>query len=176
MQIEIGPGHERLGSDWVTVNAIPTPVTDHVCEWGRDPLPFADQAAQLIYASHVLEHVPWMHTVEALREAYRVLKVGGTMEVWVPDFAKIAQGYQTKQCMDGWRRNNPTGDPMVWVNARIFTYGPDPNWHRAVFDAAYLKQCMQTAGFRHVRPNPNPPRGYDHGAINLGCVGVKETV
>ena len=45
-------------------------------------LPFPDLSQDAVYASHVLEHVP--DVVAALREWFRVLKVGGFMVIMVP--------------------------------------------------------------------------------------------
>jgi ubiquinone/menaquinone biosynthesis C-methylase UbiE len=173
MQIEIGPGDTRIGDDWVTVNAIDTAVTDRVCEWGEMPLPFEDGTASLVDASHVLEHVPWFKTVAALQDVHRVLQRGGTLEVWVPDFAYLVACYRQGKCGDGWRYANPEGDPMVWLNGRVFTRGPEPNWHRSLFDERYLTQCLHKAGFKTVVRNEGKPRGYDHGQINLGVIATK---
>jgi len=46
-------------------------------------LPFTDNSADEIYASHVLEHLPYGNT--ALQEWLRVLKPGGMLTVVVPD-------------------------------------------------------------------------------------------
>lgn len=46
------------------------------------PLPFADETFDGILANHVLEHIPnWGKTFADL---FRILKVGGVLEVWVP--------------------------------------------------------------------------------------------
>ena len=169
-RLEIGPGVNPISAEsefeWETIG--------FEAQWGLQRLVFPDNVFTEVYASHVLEHVPWMHTVFALQEARRILKPGGVVEIWVPDFAKILQSYEAKQPGDRWRRFNPEGDFMKWVNGRLFTYGPDEtNWHHACFDAAYLKQCLAKAGFRHVKIIPDRVRGTHHGAIDLGATGVK---
>lgn len=52
---------------------------------------FHSRIILLLYASHVLEHIPWYKTEEVLREWVRVLKPGGVLEVWVPDRLKYAR-------------------------------------------------------------------------------------
>lgn len=172
MFLEIGPGEKRLGKHWKTLDCIQRPHVDYVARWGEERLPIEDGACELVYSSHCLEHCAWHQVDSALREVYRILQPGGWLEVWVPDFAYIVDCYLKGKCGDNWLKHNPTADPMVWVNGRLFTYGPDPNWHRACFDRKHLEKCLRAAGFFHVS-DLEKPRGYDHGAIGLGLRGVK---
>ena len=68
-------------------------------------LPVADASVDVVYASHVLEHLPVLEAPagvatagDALREWHRVLKPGGSLFVAVPDFRVIAE-----QCLVGGR-------------------------------------------------------------------------
>ena len=93
--LEIGPGAARLGNDWATLDCQPRAgLVDYVCPWGDEPLPFADETFELVYAAHVLEHVPWFYTVAALGEARRVLRGSGTIEVHVPDLDVLIRAVQ----------------------------------------------------------------------------------
>jgi len=132
------------------------------------PWPIADNTYDIVHMSHVLEHIPWYHTLDALREVYRITK--GIAEIWVPDFAVIINAYHQKTMADNWRKYNEDDDYMLWVNGRIFTYGPRP--HHAVFDEPYLRQCMARAGFKALR-RLTEPRVDAHKGINLGIGGMK---
>jgi len=138
------------------------------------PLPLRDNEYHLIYMSHILEHVPWYDTINVLMEIRRCLKPGGRAEVWVPDLAKLISGYFNPDIIeDKWRKHNPDNDSNIWFNGRLFAYGPEAeNWHRAAFDASHLKTCFIKAGFSKTAMLKTP-RGYDHGWINLGMVGIK---
>jgi len=167
-KLEIGPGDRRIGPGWVTVGALASEHVDHQCRWGEERLPFPDASFDLAYASHVLEHVAWHQTVDALAEVRRVLVPGGRFEVWVPDFERIVAAYLQRRCVDSWRRFNPDGDFMLSVNGRLFTYGPEwENYHRTCFDRRFLGQQLERAGFVDIQPL-HTPRGTDHGIINLG--------
>lgn len=160
---------------------------DYVCDAGS-PLPFADNQFDLIYASHVLEHIPWFKSQETLREWVRLLKQGGCLEVWVPDGQKICQtllDFETRGenniAKDGWYRFNEEKDPCKWASGRLFTYGDGsgradhPNWHRAMFTPRYLQLLFANAGLTDIREmNRSEVRGYDHGWINLGVRGIKQ--
>ncbi len=173
--LEIGPGDYPVNRRWDLLDSARRPGIDIVARWGEERLPIADGTYDLVYASHVLEHVPWFKTIQALREAFRVLRPGGSIEVWVPDFDTIIDSYRAGRCGDNWRKYNPRSDPWLWLNGRLFTYGPDPNWHRAAFDAQSLRSSLEHAGFRDVH-KLTEPRGYDHGIVNLGMQGRRTHV
>ena len=149
--LEIGPGIDHL-EGFETLDVISRPGTTYVAEWGCEPLPIPSETYDLVFASHVLEHVSWTRTQNALLEAKRVLKPHGILEVWVPNFAYIVECYLRNICGDEWRRENPEADSMKWVNGRIFTYGPGAeNRHRACFDERFLRGCLEKAGFGNVQ-------------------------
>lgn len=167
MKLEIGPGNNPLDGDWETIG-----YKDF--RWGQDRLPYPDNHFSEVYASHVLEHVPWHQTNYALTEALRVLKPGGLAEFWVPDLEYMLDAYNSRQCGDKWRRFNPEGHPMKWFLGRLFTYGPgEDNYHRAAFDEIWLAECMETAGFKDVKILRQRTRGTSHGPIDLGVTGCK---
>lgn len=182
-KLEIGPGRKRIPG-FETVNVIKTSVTDHFAD-ARE-LPFADASFDLIYASHVIEHLPWYETDIALDEWYRVLKPRGVLEVWTVDSYKVAKALieyedspETWTQPDGWSRHGVDRDPHLWCAGRIFAYaqgdGSDSvNWHRALFTPRHLRKCFERARFRDVRlMDRSEVRGADHGWINLGVRGVK---
>lgn len=183
--LEIGPGASRIPS-FETLDVVRGPNVDYVWDAAK-PLPFKSGTFDLVYASHVLEHIPWYKTEEVLRDWTLVLKHGGLLEAWVPDGLKICKtlleaelGGGSRIDEDGWYRFNPRRDPCVWAAGRIFTYGDGtgatnhPNWHRAIFTARYLKELFERAGLVDVRElDRSEVRGYDHGWISLGVTGRK---
>lgn len=183
--LEIGPGDERI-EGFETLNIFNGPNVDYVYDASK-PLPFEDNTFDLIYASHILEHIVWYHTESTLKEWVRILKSGGILEAWVPDGLKICQTLINAElnrvndiAKDGWYKFNPRKDPYIWANGRIFTYGDGtgnpnhPNWHRAIFTPRYLKELFERVGLINVREmDHSQVRGYDHGWINLGVKGTK---
>lgn len=179
--LEIGPGDHPLpeATHYVEYGGHNPPEEGeciltrvYSCDWGIDSLPFADDEFDEVYASHVLEHVPWFRTHHALREVYRVLKIGGMFEVWVPDLDYLIYCFQNGICGDDWRKHNATGDPFVWFQGRMFTYGPEPNWHKACFNFEHLQKRLWAAKFVNVR-RIERTRGRSHGKIDLGVIAYK---
>lgn len=183
--LEIGSGDARIPG-FETLDVFPGLEVDYVLNGGKS-LPFADGTFDLIYASHVLEHIPWYHTERVLQEWIRMLKPGGHLELWVPDGLKICETLLKAETtgvndshLDGWYRFNPHKDPCVWAAGRLFTYGDGtanthhPNWHRALFTERYLRSVMQRAGLIALTNMVNEDvRGHDHGWISLGVRGEK---
>jgi predicted SAM-dependent methyltransferase len=172
MKLEIGPGPQKIDSTWTTVGPFKALHVDYIARWGEEPLPFEDNSVDQIYASHVLEHVIWHKTIDALKETHRILKPGGFIEIHVPNFAIVVKAYLEKRCGDNWRAHNKEGNYMKWVNGRVFTYGGPGNTHRALFDRDYLRQCLLEAGFTEAKEGAKV-RGHNHGVINLAMTGVK---
>jgi SAM-dependent methyltransferase len=185
-RLEIGPGSGRIRG-FETLNIVGGRNVDYV--WNAERrLPFRAETFSVIYASHVLEHIPWFRTERVLKEWVRVLAKGGRLEIWVPDGLKICQAFIEAEeqggerfQQDGWYRFNEEKDPCVWASGRIFSYGDGsgyrnhPNWHLAVFSARYLEEALKRAGCSRVeRLDQSQVRGHDHGWINLGVCGVKE--
>lgn len=172
-RLEIGPGPEKLGDDWTTVSVAPAPSVDALCEWGIDRLPFDDRTFDEVYASHVIEHVPWTHHEPALMEAWRVLKPGGMIELHTLDFAEIVNGYITGEGVPtdpgaGWKH------PLLFIMYRVFAYPhtvgsrADPNWHRSLFDADYLEWLLARSGFERIEFGGEPRGAEKHGKWNIG--------
>ena len=147
-----------------------------------------DETYDLVYMSHVLEHVPWYLVITVLKEIKRILKPGGSIEVWVPDFNKFVFMYITKQPQLDWPLSpehsefNPSKNILTWLNMRLlggfkdkkYGFGKQGSecWHKTLFDYQHLGNCLLSVGFKNIK-QLNVPRGYDHGFINLGMGGIK---
>lgn len=59
----------------------------------RQGLPYAENSVDVVYHSHVLEHVSQEQAVFLLEECYRVLKPGGILRVVVPDLEQSCRLY-----------------------------------------------------------------------------------
>ncbi len=183
--LEIGPGPNRIAG-FETLNVVPTPVVDYVAD-AAQKLPFNNDVFDLVYASHILEHIPWFQASRVLKEWRRVLKPGGWIEIWVPDALRICstlvryeQDGVDETHQDGWYKFNSRRDPCIWAAGRLYTYGDGsgkinhPNWHRSLFTPRYLMQLLCDVGFEEVGSmDRSEVRGHDHGWINLGVKGKK---
>lgn len=171
-KLEIGAFGKKIDNDWEVLDAVKSPIVDIVADVCK-PLPLNDNAYDLIYMSHVLEHIPWYDTIKILKELYRILKKGGVIEIWVPDFEKAVKVYLKQEIPDGWYMLNPDKNFMMWINGRTFAgHRGEYSWHRATFDTNHLRNCLEKAGFCEVGMLKKT-RTVNHGYVNLGMSGKK---
>ena len=111
-----------------------------------------DEEATIIYACHVLEHIPRSRLMDALKEWRRVLKPGGILRIAVPDFGALARLYT--EGVPLWRIIGPVCGRQDYPQ----------NTHYTVWDWDYLAWVLAEAGFHSVRPWCRPddfPEGWD---------------
>ena len=59
----------------------------------RNGIPFEDNSIDVVYHSHMLEHIDRRHVDRFFNEVYRVLKYGGIHRIVVPDFFYLCNEY-----------------------------------------------------------------------------------
>ena len=129
----------------------------------RKPLPFADQRASVVYASHVLEHLYIEEGQRLIQEAFRVLEDGGILRVVVPDLLVIVKEY-----LDQHRDTSADQEmrPADLLNQRLLMRWPSPSngkllhriyggWqdfhsHKWMYDLDSLIHLFQRNGFVEV--------------------------
>ncbi len=89
--LNVGCGN-RFHPDWVNVDLSPldNSVITHDLSQG---IPFSDGSFEVVYHSHVLEHIPRNQAKTFIQECYRVLKPKGILRVVVPDLESITRTY-----------------------------------------------------------------------------------
>ena len=136
--IHIGCG-EINAPGFINVDAIPLSHVHYVQEV-EDLSIFPNKSADLIYASHVLEHVSHREVPKVLKEWRRVLKEGGILRLSVPDFDKLREVYSSEE------RDMKT-IIMPLMGGQDYAY----NFHKTVFNEKYLTELLLSVGFKEVR-------------------------
>ncbi|MDD1503983.1 methyltransferase domain-containing protein [Lysinibacillus sp. CNPSo 3705] len=89
--LNIGCG-STFHEDWVNVDIYST--SEHVIEMDiRKGIAFEDSSFDVVYSSHVLEHMSKNAAEELVKEMMRVLKPGGILRLVVPDLEAIITNY-----------------------------------------------------------------------------------
>ncbi len=89
--LNVGCG-KRFHNDWLNIDVLPADPGVIHCDVTKG-LPFEDDSLQVVYHSHVLEHIPKSMVKAFLNECYRVLKPGGIIRIAVPDLEGIVRNY-----------------------------------------------------------------------------------
>jgi len=138
MKINLGAGTKALPG-WVNVDIRPLPGIDVVSDLRT--LPFKDEAADLVYACHVLEHFGRHEYMDVLKEWHRILKPGGKIRLAMPDFKKCVMWY-SEHCQDG----DLTEVLGLMMGGQKYPY----DFHKMIFDFRSLEKALQDTGFRDV--------------------------
>jgi predicted SAM-dependent methyltransferase len=142
-KINLGSGGTPLPG-FLNVDALSdAPGVDLVADISK-PLPLEDGSAELIYASHVLEHFPHDETLAILRDWRRVLHDGGNLYVAVPNLEVIADMLLNRS---GWF--TPPHSP--WVGAIYGGQKDEYDFHKAGFTPGWLTYLLTEAGFGNVQ-------------------------
>lgn len=89
--VNLGCGRTRH-AEWINLDV--DPQGSDVRRWdARKPLPFTDGSVDMVYHSHLLEHLSADEGRRLIQDCFRVLKAGGILRVVVPDLAGIAEAY-----------------------------------------------------------------------------------
>lgn len=180
--LEIGPNKARLPG-FETLDAVAGPLVDHVGDCRR--MGFPDASFDLVYASHVIEHVEWFEVEDTIKEWARVLKPGGMLEVHTVDAHRVLKAWITLEETGEWtgpdpvwRSNMTRSDPYLFAVGRVLNWQKDGNihqLHRALISPKYLASCFENAGMVDLAPlTREDARGTRHSAfINLGLKGRK---
>ena len=161
-KLEIGsgtdpqPGYEHLDS------RPDLPCLEHVHDI-QAPLRFADHTFDEILSRSCLEHVSWRVVTGILRDWHRVLKPGGTLRVYVPDFEYLCRMYLAGKSDEHLHpsyidaANTLLGGytPNAWAMIKMFGGQEYPaNFHAAGYDFATFARILQSAGFEQVTRVP----------------------
>lgn len=104
--------------------------------------PFPDGGVDVVYLSHVLEHLDEPTRKNVLNEAARVLKGGGVFRVVVPDLNQLCRNY-----LERFERNDGNSAPQLlyWLNLhRGNIYPRGRSWPKKLYDhlQGYPKQHL----------------------------------
>jgi predicted SAM-dependent methyltransferase len=135
--VNLGAGRNTSG-EFINIDTRPLPHTHHI--HGVEELPmFNDESVDLLYASHLLEHVEREKLDKTLEEWHRVLKYGGILRFGVPDFDSLIEVYRL------------SGNNVESVVNQIMGAGAPYDDHHTIWNFDYAEAVLKRVGFREVR-------------------------
>lgn len=151
LKLHLGCG-KRIMPGWVNLDCFAAPGIDFECDF-RDPLPFADGVATLIYTEHVLEHLEELDAMMLLRECHRVMRPGAKIRLGVPDLEIFIHAYINRD-EAFFKHASGIGSPMRPLDtpARVINQmARMGGHHRFAWDFETLKSAFESAGFVQIK-------------------------
>ena len=131
--------------------------------------PFPDETVDVVYSSHMLEHLDQSEARIFLSEAKRILISGGILRLAVPDLRKQVDRYVTSGNADefiaGTRMCVPRPRTIQEKIKYLLIGGRHHQW---MYDGQSLCRLLQSSGFVNVQEvPPGETRIPDPGVLNL---------
>lgn len=111
-------------------------------------LPLQDGSVDVIYTSHMLEHLDKNEADKFLREAFRVLHPGGIIRIAVPDLKKQIELYNQRSDADAFIEATHLCVPRpssLAQRLRLLLVGP--RHHQWMYDGKSVSAALQKHGF-----------------------------
>jgi hypothetical protein len=93
----------------------------------------------MVYASHVVEHIPREKLKSTLLEWKRVLKDGGVFRFAVPDFDALVTIYQK------------SGHNIALVRDQVMGQNPPYHNHYTLWNFDFAKKMLEDLGYKNIR-------------------------
>ncbi len=133
--INIGSGN-YTSPEFINIDAVPFRHT-HIVGDIIDLSDFPSNSADMIYASHVIEHIPRGELVASFKEWHRVLKPGGFLRFGVPDFDRLVEIY------------NASNKMPESIEGQLLGQGQSGyDDHHTIWNFEYAQRILHAAGFK----------------------------
>jgi predicted SAM-dependent methyltransferase len=117
-----------------------------------NPLPFANDSIDHMHAEHFLEHLEYFDACQFIRECSRVLKLGGSLRIIVPNLERYITAYYLNESdffanlVDLGKSSTPLTTRALVCN-QMFRMG---GAHKFAWDFETLSKALKEGGFRSV--------------------------
>lgn len=170
-------GLPRLTSTLDKLNVLPQGSKRYI-EWCKSndvrygtalDLPVSDNSVDVIYTSHMVEHLDKATAQAFLAEALRALKPDGIIRIAVPDLERFVDMYKADGDADAFIGSLLMSQPMAhtWQD-RARTWSLGFRDHRWMYDRNSLAKLLAEAGFVDVKiQEPGATEIADPGELDL---------
>jgi predicted SAM-dependent methyltransferase len=118
-------------------------------------IPCADDSAEVVYSSHMIEHLDRREAQYFLLEVHRILQPGGIVRIAAPDLSRFAEDYSTTGDADDFVASTHMGLARpVGMLSRVKWALIGPRHHLWMYDGPSLSKLVSDAGFVDVMIMP----------------------
>ena len=115
-------------------------------------LPFADDSVDVIYSSHMVEHLEHSQIRSFLKEAYRVLAPNSIIRISIPDLRKDIDQYLSDNDANAFIKGlllSPAKSSTITDRIRFLVVGN--RMHKWMYDGESMKQLITSMGFTNTQ-------------------------
>jgi SAM-dependent methyltransferase len=152
VRLNLGSG-DCTSSEFINIDARPFRRSHLIADIQYLPM-FADNSVDLIYASHVVEHIPRSQLLSALKEWCRILKPGGVFRFGVPDFDSLIEIYKL---------SNKRTDSII---NQLMGQEGEYDRHYTIWNESFASDWLRRAGFKGSIRRWNPDEAPNHSFID----------
>jgi predicted SAM-dependent methyltransferase len=158
LKLNLGSFTNMYHNGWINIDIVPLQQFAQQHQYKflhhdfKNKLPFGDAQVDLIYSSHMLEHLTKEEGILLLRDCYRVMKSGSVARFLVPDAERLINMYKNSELgifdeiNDGCEKT-PFQSGKLW---ELLFSG-----HKIAYDFEALKLMGEDAGFKVEKKNFN---------------------
>lgn len=114
--VNLGCG-KRFHLEWINIDVNPQSPQVIAQDLSKG-IPLSDLSCDVVYHSHLLEHLRRNDALKFMKECHRVLKPGGILRVATPDLERICRIYLEK--LDGVLCQSTDTDDHVWILLEMY--------------------------------------------------------
>lgn len=135
--VNLGSGNDT-GKEFINVDTQVLPQIHYISDITKLRM-FEDDSVDMIYACHVVEHIPRSKLVFTLQEWRRVLKPGGIFRFAVPDFDRLIEVYHGND------------NRIEVIESQLMGQDAPYHNHCSIWNKKYAEKILSEAGFHSVR-------------------------
>jgi predicted SAM-dependent methyltransferase len=167
LKLEFGSGSKKGTQGWTTIDI----VSGADIEWNLlNPIPLSENSVDVIYSSHLLEHLSYKEMINVLNGWFRILKPNGKLMICVPDASHYLRAYHNSDTIQEFipQFYQPAFNyhsAIDYINYIAYMDGS----HKHLFDQENLHAILQFVGFVNIKERPFDPsldsKGHDWESI-----------
>jgi ubiquinone/menaquinone biosynthesis C-methylase UbiE len=136
-KINIGAGHAWQQEGWQNLDiAQGYDVRDKML------MGFPNESIDIIFTSHLIEHINYQNGFHLLKECYRTLKPDGFLHIIFPDIEKIAGVY--------FSTNDSMMKTWMGISGEQLFNSTNQGDHKSMYSVNFLKILLWQTGFRYI--------------------------
>jgi len=158
-QLPVHPQHiekmEELGGldDWDFIDKYIKQAG--ILNYDAKELPYDDESVEIIYSSHLLEHLGFKDAQSTLMEWKRVLKTGGILCLNVPDMewacrAILVEGNNPEIVPDNFKESDLFNSQKMLMEVIYGNQDHEGEFHKSGYTVEILENLFKNIGFKNI--------------------------